>query len=125
MCFLSVDIVSYEANTKLLLEICSKKPVKHEVAQELSILTFNGRHAKVLKNEYSVEDVLREMLPPPTNTTYVCMMYSFCCLSMHLYISFIFLSYWMKLWIELPEREEKKYRQEQQEPLVSQREEQM
>ena len=69
--FISVDLVSYEANRKLLLETCSKKPIKHDAAQELAMLTFDGQRAKLMADDYSVDNVLQDMMPLLNNTTHV------------------------------------------------------
>jgi hypothetical protein len=69
--YFAVDLVSYDSNRKLLLELSSKKPINHQAIKELAILTFDGRRAKILSTEISVDEILTRMMPLLKDTTYV------------------------------------------------------
>jgi hypothetical protein len=72
--YFEVDFVSYDANRKLLLELCSKKPIDHQAVKELATLTFDGRRSKMLSTEMSVDEILKDMMPLLRDTTYVCIL---------------------------------------------------
>ena len=69
--YFAVDLVSYDSNRKLLLELNSKKPINHQAVKELAILTFDGRRAKILAKERSVDEILTSMMPLLKAPTYV------------------------------------------------------